>query len=273
MEKKSVEKKKKTTTTKKSSTKKSSTKKTVKTKSASLEKNTSKVVKKKSGYVRNSYYMFKMNTLVLNGFSLLLILISCILFCLLYGSKALETLNDNIVMVILLYLPYMILHEVLHSLAYVIYGADFKNITYGVHLEKGVLCCLCKQNIDKRNILHSLLYPFIIIGIMTLVIGVLINSPLLVILSLTNISGCSGDLVMYYHLSKLNNYSFSEYNDPIAFGLYTKEDFSNLKMFGLDYVDKKTSLERNDLRKIVISKTSIIILILFYALILFDMVA
>jgi hypothetical protein len=165
-----------------------------------------------------------------------------------------------------IYLPYLVLHELLHSLAYVIYGADFKNITYGVHLEKGILCCLCKQRINKRNILHSLLYPFIIIGVITLIIGILVNYPVLVILSLTNIAGCSGDLVMFYHLSKLNDFEFSEYNDPIAFGLFTKEDFSRLNMFGLDYVGKKASLVRNNLRKVVVSKTSAILLIVFYAL-------
>ena len=222
--------------------------------------------------MKKNYYMFKMNTIFLNGFSFVLIILACLFFYLIYGDKSLDILNKNIDFVIVLYLPYLVLHELLHSLAYVIYGADFKNITYGAHLEKGVLCCLCKQNINKRNILHSLLYPFVIIGVFTLIIGIIIDYPLLVILSLANITGCSGDLVMFYHLSKLDDFNFSEYNNPIAFGLYTKNDFSKLKMFGLDYVGKKTKLERNDLRKVVISKASIIILILFYALMIFYMV-
>ena len=230
-------------------------------------------VKKTRTSVRSSYYLFQMNTYLLNGLSLLLIILGCLLFYLLYGDKSLGVLSENLNIVIVLYLPYLILHELLHSLGYVIYGADFNNITYGAHLEKGILCCLCKQNIDKRNILHSLLYPFILIGILTLVIGIIFNYPILIILSLANISGCSGDLIMFYHLSKLNDYQFSEYNDPIAFALYTKNDFSNLKMFGLDYVEKKTRLERNDLRKVVVSKTSIIILVVFYLLMIFTMVA
>ncbi len=225
-----------------------------------------KTVKTKRNYTKKYYYMFKMNTIVLNGFSLILIVLCSLFFYLLYGSNSLNILKDSMTIVIFLYIPYLVLHEQLHSLAYVIYGADFKNITYGVHLEKGILCCLCKQRINKRNILHSLLYPFIIIGVITLIIGILVNYPVLVILSLTNIAGCSGDLVMFYHLSKLNDFEFSEYNDPIAFGLFTKEDFSRLNMFGLDYVGKKASLVRNNLRKVVVSKTSAILLIVFYAL-------
>ena len=166
----------------------------------------------------------------------------------------------------ILYIPYLILHELLHSLAYVNYGADFKNITYGIHLEKGILCCLCKQKISKKNILFSLLYPFIIIGIMTLLIGIIFNNSLLIILSLVNITGCSGDLVMFYHLLKLKDFEFSEYNDPMAFALYTKNDYSKLKLFGLDFVEKTNKIDRSDLRKVVISKPSIIILIIFYVL-------
>ena len=216
--------------------------------------------------VKKNYYLFKMDTRFLNWLSLVLILICFLIFYIIYGKDTIDLLYYNLNMVIILYLPYLVLHELLHSLGYVIYGADFKNITYGAHLEKGVLCCLCKQRISKRNILYSLLYPFFIIGIFTFILGIIINSPLLIILSTINISGCSGDLVMFYHLSKLNDFEFSEYNDPIAFGLYTKEDFSNLNMFGLTYIGKYPRLDKDDLRKVVISKKSIIIFIIFYAL-------
>ena len=215
-----------------------------------------------------NYYLFKMNSFFLNSFSIILLLLCCLLFYLIYQDKSMEVLNNNINIVMVIYLPYLILHELLHSLAYVIYGADFKNITYGIHLEKGILCCLCKQNINKKNILHSLMYPFAIIGVLTLIIGIIIDYPLLVILSLANIAGCSGDMVMMYDLVKLKDFSFSEYDNPMAFALYTKNDFSKLKMIGLEYVGKKNKLEKNDLRKVVISKPSIIMLILFYILII-----
>ena len=223
-------------------------------------------MKKTKEIVKKNYYLFKMDTRFLNLFALVLFLICTLIFCLIYGNDSIDILFFNLNAVIILYLPYLILHELLHSLGYVIHGADFKNITYGAHLEKGVLCCLCKQRISKRNILYSLLYPFFIIGIFTFILGIILNYPLLIILSSINISGCSGDLVMFYHLSKLNDFEFSEYNDPIAFGLYTKDDFSNLKMAGLKYIKKLPRLEKDDLRKVVISKTSIIILLIFYTM-------
>ena len=214
----------------------------------------------------SAYYLFKMNALFLNLFSVILTIICAFIFYLIYKEDSLIVLYRDINIIMILYIPYLILHELLHSLAYVNYGADFKNITYGIHLEKGILCCLCKQKISKKNILFSLLYPFIIIGIMTLLIGIIFNNSLLIILSLVNITGCSGDLVMFYHLLKLKDFEFSEYNDPMAFALYTKNDYSKLKLFGLDFVEKTNKIDRSDLRKVVISKPSIIILIIFYVL-------
>ena len=160
-------------------------------------------------------------------------------------------------------LPYFALHEVLHSIGYVLNGADFKYITYGAHLEKGVFCCLCKQNVSKRCILISLLFPFFFIGVVTYIIGIVFNIPILILLSIMNIAGCSGDLIMFYSLSKLKNYEYSEYDDPISFGLYTEEDLSKKKLPCLKYVGTKDELERNDLKKISVSKTSIAIIIIY----------
>jgi len=214
--------------------------------------------------MKKNYYMFKMNINLLNVFSIFLMIISVFIFYLIYGNNSITVFNNNFGIIIILLIPYLFLHEILHSVAYVIHGAKFKNITYGIHLEKGILCCLCKQNIKKKTILYSLMYPFFFIGILTLIIGIIINNATLIILSLFNISGCTGDLIMFYHLSKLKDYEFSEYNDPIAFGIYTDKDLSNKKMLGLDYVEKCENLKRDDLRKIVISKKSIIIFIIYY---------
>lgn len=219
--------------------------------------------------MKKKYYLFKMNMKFLNLFSIIILILSCAFFYLLYGNNSLKVIGLVSDAFMLIYIPYLMFHELLHSLAYVLYGADFKYITYGAHIERGVLCCLCKQNITKKNILHSLLYPFVFIGVITLIVGIIINNPLLIILSLANISGCSGDLIMFYHLRKLNNYEYSEYDDPTSFGIYTEEDLSKKKMIGLDYIGKKDKLKRNYLEKIEFSKSSIIILIIYYILTVF----
>lgn len=212
--------------------------------------------------MKKKYYLFEMNPNVLNLISIILLIIMIIITEFIYEIS----INKNMGLIVLLMIPYMILHEIIHSVSYVINGADFKNITYGAHIEKGILCCLCKQNVNKRNILISLLSPFILIGVITYIIGVITKNDILLWLSIINISGCSGDLMMFYSLSKLKNIEYSEYDNPIAFGIYTSEDLSQKKMIGLKYKGTKEKLEIKDLKKITISKISIISFIVLFIL-------
>ena len=188
------------------------------------------------------YYIFEMNAIILQVISVIILIVMLILTA--YLSNTIIITNQDLKLIFLLIIPYLILHELLHGVAYVINGANFKNITYGAHLEKGILCCLCKQNVSKRNILISLLFPFIIIGVITYIIGILINNTVLIWLSILNISGCSADLIMFLDLLKLKDFEYSEYDNPMAFGLYTSKDLSKTKLFGLKYIGEAKALEK-----------------------------
>lgn len=210
------------------------------------------------------YYVYEMNGVTLQIISVIFLII--MLFITFFFFNEIIMTDKDFELIFLLIIPYLILHELLHSLAYVINGAKFKNITYGAHLEKGILCCLCKQNISKRNILISLLFPFVIIGVITYIIGTLTNNIVLIWLSILNISGCSADLIMFFDLLKLKDFEYSEYDNPMAFGLYTNKDLSKTKLFGLKYIGETKSLEKNNMKKISISKFSIITFIIFIIL-------
>lgn len=207
------------------------------------------------------YYLFEMRGMFLQILSIILLVIMIILTYFFYRDIKISEID--LIIIFFLMIPYLCLHEILHSLSYVLNGAKFKNITYGVHIEKGVLCCLCKQNISKRNILISLLCPFIVIGVITYIIGILVNNSVLVVLSVMNIAGCTGDLVMFLDFLKLKNFEYSEYDNPMAFGIYTTTNLSNKKMLGLKYIGSTNELEIKDLKKITISKISIVVLIIY----------
>ncbi len=208
------------------------------------------------------YYLYEMNLTILNVISgILMAALVLVTFLLVdFGSLIGKSSFD---ITFLLLIPYLILHEFLHSISYVIHGASFKNITYGAHLEKGILCCLCKQNVTRKNILISLLYPFFWIGVVTYIIGIATNNAVFIMLSIFNISGCAGDLIMFLAFLKLRDFEYSEYDNPTAFGLYSSNDLSNTKLFGLKYIGCQEELEKKDLKKISISKESIIGFFLF----------
>jgi len=223
--------------------------------------------------MKKKYYLFKMNSMILNIISIIIFIIMCTITYLIYKEKIYDMVGLSMAISVLLMIPYLILHELVHSFSYVIHGANFKNITYGIHLDKGIMCCLCKQNITKKNILFSLLYPFITIGVVTYILGILLNNYILIILSIVNISGCSGDLIMFYDLLKIKNFEYSEYDDPMAFGLYSSNDLSKLKLIGLEYVGDKQQLEKNDLKKVSINKIGIVMLIIFLVFAIINVLA
>ena len=219
---------------------------------------------KKENKDNKKYYIFKMNMNVLNIFSFVLLGIVIGISILIYKDFWKEYTDNFFKMglFLLAYFGYMILHELLHALSYVIHGAKTKNITFGIHLEDNILCCLCKQDITKKNILMSLLYPFFFIGIVTYVIGAIFKLPMLFLLSIFNLSGCIGDIVMFIFISRLpKDIKFSEFDDPTSFAILSNEDLSDRKPFGLKYERTVSTLEKNDMKRLRISKKSIIFMI------------
>lgn len=211
------------------------------------------------------YYIFEIKIGTLNVLSIVLLIFMIILTYLITKIFNLKInfllTNKEITIIFILYLLYMIIHELLHGLSYIIHGANKNSITFGAYIEKGILCCLCKQNITRKNILNSLLYPFFYIGILTYILGFIIKSKIIIILSIFNIAGSIGDLIMFIYFIKLKNIEYTEFDNPISFALYTHDDLSKRQPFGLKYKYVTDNIKINDLKRIKISKTSYIIFI------------
>lgn len=217
---------------------------------------------------KKNYYIFQIDIKTLNIWNTILLIILLIPSYLLYPSFIIDTINNHTFLEFFTYyFLYMIIHEIIHSISYVLNGAKFNKITYGICLEKSILCCLCKQDIKRKNIICSLLSPLIFIGIITYIISLIFKLPLLFTLSIFNISGCIGDIIMFNFISKLNkNIFFSEFDDPIGFAISSDIDISKNKYFGINFITKTNNLERKDLKKLYISKPSLIIILIFITL-------
>ena len=219
----------------------------------------------------NKYY-YEMKSGILNILSIVLFAVLVLItYFILKNINLNITINSfEYSLTLILIIPYFMFHEVLHSVGYVVNGAKFKNITYGMHLEKGILCCSCKQTIEKRTILWSLVYPLIFIGIVTYIIGIMCRSKILIMLSIANISGCIGDIIMFIDFLKLGKFKFFEYDNPMAFGIITDRNLENEKLFGLKRVEEDNFKQTVD-KKISVSKKSIIIFLIYSAICLLNM--
>ncbi len=214
------------------------------------------------------YHVFKINLTIVNILPLF-ILIVCLLFTWLlfpkYFFDMFELFKSTKFCALMLpvFILYFSLHEILHAIGYIIHGADPKKLTFGAEIEKGVLYCLCKDDISKKNILFALMYPFFFIGVVTYIISIVFNYPLLLLLSIANIAGAAGDLVYFCFIVKLDKgVIYSEMDDGTSFALKGKEDYSKYGHFGLDYVGTVDNISRKDFKRIKVSKLSMIIFII-----------
>lgn len=240
---------------------------------------------------KSTKYLFEYNLLNINVLSVF-ILVVCI-----YGNKLVEHLlgknfiettgigilenaaDDEagrmllaffIIAFVVVFL-WFILHEIIHGIAYRIMGAKKDDITYGIVLEKGIFYCKCSSFVSKKCILVSVLAPFVLIGVVTYIIGAIFNLGWLVYLSLLNMMGAAGDLAMFsFFIGRDKEIKFKELDDSATFCLETKEDLSNkkflfVKLKSVVTDEKEVKEEKNKL--ITISKSSygilIVILIIF----------
>ena len=169
---------------------------------------------------------------------------------------------------------WMALHELIHGLSYILYGAKAKNVKYGVALEKGILYCKCGEYVDKKNICWSVINPFIYIGIVTLFLGFALESILLIALSLVNISGACADICMFlFFIRRDKDMKFKEIKDSSTFLLKTTEDLKDKKFFAVKIKEEleKDEFKEND-KLITVSKASKGILIFFGIILLIEII-
>ena len=222
---------------------------------------------------RINYYTYKLNMTTLNILAIVLfIIIGPIIYIIERNDLYIIKLPISIFFILMFI--WLIIHELLHGIGFILFkSVKLENITFGMFLEKGIFYCMCKQNIGKKIILTSLLFPITIIGFITLIIGMIINSYELVFLSILNIVSSIGDIVMtIYFLKCPKDIIYLDLDDCTSFTVLSDKDLDNIKIPGI-ILDKKGIYDKKkmiakDKRKLVISKLSIVLIIIIMLLII-----
>ena len=223
---------------------------------------------------KRGYYTYKLSMTVLNVLAIILLIIVGGLVLFLEHSDNYTIMIDLPLLIIIMFF-WLLLHELLHGIGFALSrDVDKKNITFGMFLEKGVFYCMCKQNISKKSALVALLFPITIIGIITLIIGMIINSYELVFLSVFNIMSSIGDIVMsIYFLKCPSDITYLDLDDCTSFTVISSNNLDNIKVPGI-ILDKKgiyneKEMVAKDKRKLVISPLSYILIFIIVILFIF----
>ena len=212
-------------------------------------------------------YVYKMNLVPANLLGLVVFILLLVLTNVLKVNILPVFDKIPFIWILVLLMLYMILHEILHGIGYRITGTKTNKIKYGIELEKGILYTLVLEEVPKKNILVSLQMPFVIIGIITLLLGYILNIPLLVLLSIFNLMGASMDLVMFIYISRIKDVYYAETKASDEFILISKEDLTKRKSLFFKIIEvnnykKEDYIVKSD-KKITISKASIIFTIIY----------
>ena len=210
------------------------------------------------------YYTYELDMTFLNVLAIIIFILVTVLVLMIEKNDSYTISNSGALFILMIL--WLMLHEIIHGIGFGIFKeVDKKNITFGISLEKGVFYCMCKQQINRKVILTSLIFPFVFIGVITLMIGMMIDSYVLVALSILNIAGAVGDLVMtYFFLKAPKDIKYLDLDDCTSFTVLSDKDLSKIKVKGLKLktsgIYNNNKMYAKDRRKIVISKASYIVI-------------
>ena len=122
-----------------------------------------------------NYYKYKMNLMVGNILSIVFFLLALIPLYFLKDCISLDCTLKELGIFFIIYFFWMFLHELLHGIGHLLCGVKRKDLSFGASIEKGVLFCLVRREVNKKGILISLLFPFFFIGVLTYIIGIIIT--------------------------------------------------------------------------------------------------
>lgn len=118
------------------------------------------------------------------------------------------------------YIGLIILHEFFHLLGFRVFSnVPWKRMKVGVDFKMGTAYATTDKLMTNKAIRKSLLLPFWLTGILPAIIGLYLNSGILVTVSALLIGGAAGDFSMYKQLKRYPNHWLIQ-DDPQLPRLY-----------------------------------------------------
>lgn len=211
------------------------------------------------------YYKYQINTLALNIVAILVFIILDITVSYTFNWHF-EDINEFHFLLIILW---FIIHELLHYVGFLTdKSVSPKDLLLGMRIEVGILYCMCKKPIGKRSILVALNFPLFFIGILTMAIAYIIKSSPLMLLSMINISGAVGDIIMSIQMSKMpKNIKYVDGDDSTGYYILSENDISNIKLPFVKLTDsglyEPEKILSKETRKVIITKKSYVFLVAY----------
>lgn len=118
------------------------------------------------------------------------------------------------------YILLIVLHECFHLIGFYFFGkVPWSSMDYGVNLKMGIAYATTTVPLPNHAMKRALLLPFWMTGVLPMLIGYIIEMPVLVLLGAWLIAGAAGDFAMYKELRRYPKDVLIK-DDPIKPKLY-----------------------------------------------------
>ncbi|HHU43273.1 MAG: DUF3267 domain-containing protein [Bacillota bacterium] len=163
--------------------------------------------------------------------SLVMFLLSYTLFSILnifvfdFRSAVTGKFFIDLIVVIALGFLFVIVHELLHALGFIIFGkAKPSDIKFGVVPKHGMVYCSCKKPMPKKAYMLALIFPVILTGLIPIIFVTIWGNLIWIFLFAVMVSGGAGDLMMFKSLTKYDKDQLimDHPNAPAYYLLYPK---------------------------------------------------
>lgn len=158
----------------------------------------------------------------------------------------------------------LVFYEIIRAL---IYGKKNSGLVF--RIEKGDIYCRCINQIYKKRVLLSLIVPFVLLGIVPIICGLLFKNIYLFFIGIINIISNVRDFIIFFMLLslKVRVMKYKDGNNKNEVVLELRKDFTNYKNIFIKKVTKLDEYE-SDSSLFVISECSVLIIVLFLIFIL-----
>ncbi len=163
-----------------------------------------------------------------------------------FNDKIFKIAIWDIIILIIGYPVLVIIHELIHGICFLITGANIKDIRFGIIPKKMMVYCTSKKPLSVSSYKVTLLMPLILTGIIPFILSIFYLNVLYVLLFALLISAASGDLMMFFKLTKYRLVKLV-LDHPSAPAFYLLYDENNLPE---DFVEATLEDERKLLDEI-----------------------
>lgn len=119
------------------------------------------------------------------------------------GKPVTGKLYIDTILVVILTVVFVIVHELIHAIGFIIFGKAKKGeVSFGILPKQGMVYCSCNKPMEAKNYLLALIFPIIITGIIPFIFVVIYANFIWVFMFAVLISGGAGDLIMFNEVRK-----------------------------------------------------------------------